>query len=224
MSRPRPQTPVFMPGCEPFAYKTASGRARWLSRDPIGENGGINLYGYVANNPVNYRDPLGLVIETPWDAANVAMGGASLIGNIAAGNVGGALLDAAGLIYDTTATAVPGLPAGAGAGLAAYRGSKLARNLANAGRPVAQGAERCHHVVAQGARAAEEAREKLRALGIDIDDAMNGVGLPKDFHQSMHTNDYYRMVNERSRNWSSPEQAQQGLQQIANELSQQAGP
>lgn len=33
---------------------------RWLSRDPIAESGGINLYGYVGNNPINYWDPLGL--------------------------------------------------------------------------------------------------------------------------------------------------------------------
>jgi RHS repeat-associated protein len=32
---------------------------RWLSRDPIGERGGINLYGYVDNDPVNYVDPFG---------------------------------------------------------------------------------------------------------------------------------------------------------------------
>ncbi len=33
---------------------------RWLSRDPMGEAGGISLYGYVNNNPTNAIDPLGL--------------------------------------------------------------------------------------------------------------------------------------------------------------------
>jgi RHS repeat-associated protein len=43
----------------PFrAYDSTIGR--WLSRDPIGETGGINLYGYVTNNPSNLADPLGL--------------------------------------------------------------------------------------------------------------------------------------------------------------------
>jgi RHS repeat-associated protein len=46
------------------AYDPATGR--WLSRDPIGESGGINLYGYVANNPVNLIDPLGLSDSWPW--------------------------------------------------------------------------------------------------------------------------------------------------------------
>jgi RHS repeat-associated protein len=36
---------------------------RWLSRDPIAEKGGINLYGYVGNSPINAIDPLGLEIR-----------------------------------------------------------------------------------------------------------------------------------------------------------------
>jgi RHS repeat-associated protein len=33
---------------------------RWLSRDPIGEAGGVNLYELISNNPVNILDYLGL--------------------------------------------------------------------------------------------------------------------------------------------------------------------
>ncbi len=84
-----------------------------------------NRYTYAMNNPMRYRDPDGEAIETPWDALNVGLGLASLTANIASGNVGGALLDAAGLVYDTTATAVPGLPGGAGTLIKASRARKL---------------------------------------------------------------------------------------------------
>ena len=32
---------------------------RWLNRDPIGENGGINLFGFVENSPAGFVDPFG---------------------------------------------------------------------------------------------------------------------------------------------------------------------
>lgn len=36
---------------------------RWLSNDPIGISGGLNLYAFCGNNPVMYRDPMGLCVE-----------------------------------------------------------------------------------------------------------------------------------------------------------------
>jgi len=33
---------------------------RWLTLDPLGEAGGLNLYAFVGNNPVNWVDPWGL--------------------------------------------------------------------------------------------------------------------------------------------------------------------
>lgn len=35
---------------------------RWLSRDPIGERGGLGLYGFVLNSPFKQVDSLGLVV------------------------------------------------------------------------------------------------------------------------------------------------------------------
>lgn len=41
------------------AYDSDAGR--WISRDPITENGGLNLYEYVGNSPLQLVDPFGLV-------------------------------------------------------------------------------------------------------------------------------------------------------------------
>jgi RHS repeat-associated protein len=38
-------------------------QGRWLSRDPIGYEGGPNLYEYCGTNPVMYADPLGLMFS-----------------------------------------------------------------------------------------------------------------------------------------------------------------
>jgi hypothetical protein len=45
--------------------KTVSGIPLWPSRDPIAEEGGINLYGFVGNNAVNKEDYLGMMLNSP---------------------------------------------------------------------------------------------------------------------------------------------------------------
>jgi len=40
------------------AYDPETGR--WISRDPLGEDGGMNLYAYVSNGPIVYIDRFGL--------------------------------------------------------------------------------------------------------------------------------------------------------------------
>ncbi|GHT88234.1 hypothetical protein AGMMS49543_26110 [Betaproteobacteria bacterium] len=67
------------------AYDPRTGR--WLSRDPIGEAGGLNLYGYVGGNPVSFVDPLGLV---RW--GDVISNSFSLAGSVAGVFAGGVLL------------------------------------------------------------------------------------------------------------------------------------
>jgi len=44
-----------------FGYRYYhAGLMTWLNRDPIAEDGGLNLYAFVANQPNTYFDPLGL--------------------------------------------------------------------------------------------------------------------------------------------------------------------
>jgi hypothetical protein len=57
-NRPRTQQPRRKN--RPSPTKTASGRPYWPSRDPIGEEGGTNLYGFLENNGVNNWDYLGM--------------------------------------------------------------------------------------------------------------------------------------------------------------------
>ena len=43
---------------------------RWPSRDPIGEDGGLNLYGFVGNDGVNRTDLMGLAGDSVCDRIN----------------------------------------------------------------------------------------------------------------------------------------------------------
>jgi len=78
---------------------------RWLSADPIGFAGGLNLYTYVGNNPVTRVDPSGLWPDSPSTAMTNALAtgdietalgivqtNVQLYGPQAAGPIGAALL------------------------------------------------------------------------------------------------------------------------------------
>ena len=45
----------------PVTTKVVSGIPVWPSRDPIAESGGVNLYGFVGNEPINHWDRLGMI-------------------------------------------------------------------------------------------------------------------------------------------------------------------
>ena len=60
---------------------------RWTAKDPIRFAGGdTNLYGYVLNDPVNWVDPTGLVIDTIADVAFIAYDLYRLIKDNVSGN------------------------------------------------------------------------------------------------------------------------------------------
>ena len=48
---------------------------RWISKDPIGIAGGLNLYAFCGNNPVNFTDPFGLLNAGQAGAAIADMAG-----------------------------------------------------------------------------------------------------------------------------------------------------
>ena len=56
--------------------------SRWLCRDPIEEEGGINLYGFVGNDGLNHWDLLGLRVDP-------GPGGGGAGGSIGGGGGGG---------------------------------------------------------------------------------------------------------------------------------------
>lgn len=98
---------------------------RFSGEDPVWNS---NLFIYGEDNPIGNIDPDGLYVETPWDAANLAMDVASLGGNLASGNYGGAAVDIVGLILDGAATVTP-IPGGAGTAIKGIRAVKKAKKI-----------------------------------------------------------------------------------------------
>ena len=98
-------------------WYSASAGGRFLSRDPIGFAGGMNLYSY-GNSPVTTVDPEGL---TPYDSPSAAARAALLEMNglILEGQLGEALVIARGVAQQFGAQVLAG-------GIGAMRGDELA--------------------------------------------------------------------------------------------------
>ncbi len=86
------------------------------------------MYHYAGNNPIKYTDPDGCFAENAWDVLSLAAGVRSFVRNVKSGDVGGAVLDAVGIIADAAAVALPCIPGGAGAAIKAVRATKAVAN------------------------------------------------------------------------------------------------
>jgi hypothetical protein len=75
-----------------------------------------------------------------------------------------------------------------------------------------------HHIVAGTRLLAAPARAVLQRFGIGIDEAANGVFLPKAQHDVLHTNGYYAAVNSALANAKTRSEVEQILQSIARGL------
>ncbi len=57
----QPTTTTTASGVHYYGYRYYNpDLGRWVNRDPIKERGGLNVYGFVGNNPLNKQDPTGL--------------------------------------------------------------------------------------------------------------------------------------------------------------------
>ncbi len=72
---------MYIKHCKLSSYKQlrflehfVAGTGVWTTPDPIGIFGGLNLYGYVGNNPLGYRDILGLGRDPDDDGYNDCCG------------------------------------------------------------------------------------------------------------------------------------------------------
>lgn len=113
----------------------------FLTRDPAGFVDGPNLYAYANQNPWTKFDPEGLWLEDLAIAVpSIGIGAKSFWDNVRGGKFGSAALDAAGIVADVGAAALPAIPGGAGLAIRASRAAIAAARKVDKVATVARGA------------------------------------------------------------------------------------
>ena len=102
----------------------------------------------------------------------------------------------------------------------------MRNNLKKAGVKVPDYPNAAHHIVAGTAKKAKPAQDILRKFGIGINDASNGLFLPTvknvskaTYHPSLHTNAYYRKVNNLLGRANTRQEAIDILKRISRQLT-----
>jgi RHS repeat-associated protein len=163
-------------------YDPAVGR--FISPDPIGLAGGLNLYGYCGNDPVNCVDPTGEIVETLWDIATIGLDASMLWQDLHECDRNWAAItgDVISLGFDMGAALIPFVPAGMG------HINRLSRGLVHApavGRAI-EAARAASSITRESRTVASYARYATSSNPYDHLPEPRKVGEGKDFTKSTH--------------------------------------
>ena len=212
---------------------------RFMSIDPKAEEFyHISPYSYCAGDPVNLVDPDGAVVDVVWDVFNIITGVHSFAKNISAGNYKTAIIDAGGILLDTAAAVIPGIPGGAGAAIKAARiGTKvvskysddavqLAIKGARSGKlrkalGLKPGSGDAHHIIPVQLLNEEDVVKSAVTAGFDFNGAINGIEVMQ--HHGSHQK-YTEAIRARIKKWKeknknyTPEKAKDFIEELTTEF------
>lgn len=150
---------------------------------------GTNLFAYCVNNPVNTVDYTGNFAITVT-AALLAIGLAAIVTALTVGicsspGFQGAVNDLCGAVSEAVGNVTDQIK------------EKLSNSYAKIKKaPNYKKPTEDHHVVAQNAPKASSAREILSQVGIGINSQQNMMPISTGLHRRLHTNLYYKWVND----------------------------